>query len=644
MNRLIFLAFFSFASFMTGFTQGNYWQQKVKYVMDVQMDVQTNRLNGKQKLEYWNHSPDTLHKVFYHLYWNAFQPNSMMDIRSRELGKIEFHGSGNQPVKDWDSRVRDRIEHLSPDEIGYQKIQSLKMNGIPQQYKVYETILEVQLTKPILPKTKVVFDLDFEAQVPLQVRRSGRDNPNTGVRYSMSQWYPKLCEYDEEGWHPTPYIAREFYGVWGDYEVNISIDKNYILGGTGYLQNANEIGYGYEKKGTKVIRPKTKELTWRFSAPNVHDFVWAADPEFKHIRRGIPNGPDIHVLYKYKANDTANDEAWKEVADAAVTVLPFIEKHFGKYAYKQYSFIHGGDGGMEYPMATLISGPGLGTAFHEWMHSWYQMMLGTNESLYAWMDEGFVSYSTGLVRAYYNQQLINPTGSGELLPVQTDEITEKDLPMYHAGTYAGYFNLVQSGWEEPLTTHADHFNSNFAYVRAAYIKGAVFLTQLGYIISDSLRDKTLLEYYRQWRFKHPNANDFIRVAEKVSNIQLDWYKEYWINTTKAIDYSIDSLWEDNGKTKIRLRRIGQIPMPIDVLLQFKDGSKEMVYIPLLSMFGEKPAENNILRTVRDPWKWTHPVYTIEIDQRLMDIRSIEIDPTWRMADVNRKNNKMELKW
>ncbi|HRN56034.1 MAG TPA: M1 family metallopeptidase, partial [Agriterribacter sp.] len=542
-----------------------------------------------------------------------------------------------------DSRVRDRIQHLTPDEIGYQKILSLKMNGVPQEYKVYETILEVQLSKPVLPKSKVVFDMDFEAQTPLQIRRAGRDNPATGVRYSMSQWYPKLCEYDEEGWHPTPYVAREFYGVWGDYEVNITLDKNYIIGGTGYLQNANQVGYGYEKKGTKVVHPQGATLTWRFTAPNVHDFVWAADPQFKHLTRNIPNGPTIHVLYKNKPNNTANDNAWKEVADAAVTVFPFIEKHFGKYPYKQYSFIQGGDGGMEYPMATLVSGPGLGTAFHELLHSWYQMMLATNESLYAWIDEGFVTYAEDLVSEYYRQQKGNPTFSNELSTGPRSS-SEDDLPLYHAGSYAGYFSLVRSGLEEPLTTHADHFNTNFAYARAAYSKGAVFLAQLGYIISDSLRDKTLLEFYQQWRFKHPNANDFIRVAEKVSGIQLDWYKEYWVNTTKTIDYSIDSLWEQNGKTNIRLRMAGQIPMPIDVLLQYKDGSQTTIYIPQFSMFGAKPAENAIPRLVQEPWKWTHPVYVFEVDQRLINLQSIEIDPTWRMADVNRKNNKLELKW
>ena len=643
MNRILLVALFLCGGYSIVFAQPDRWQQKVKYVMDIDMNVQTNQFKGKQKLAYWNNSPDTLHKVFFHLYWNAFQPNSMMDMRSRELGNIEFRAANNQVVKDWDSRVRDRIQHLKPDEIGYQKILSLKMDGVSQTFTMQETILEVMLSKPIPPKSKVVFDMDFEAQVPLQVRRAGRDNPNTGVRYSMSQWYPKLCEYDEEGWHPTPYVAREFYGVWGDFEVTITLDKNYMIGGTGYLQNANQIGYGYEKKGTKVTLPQGNTLTWRFTAPNVHDFVWAADPQFKHLIRDIPNGPTIHVLYKNKPNNTANDNAWKEVADAAVVVLPFIEKHFGAYPYKQYSFIQGGDGGMEYPMATLIQGPGLGTVFHEWMHSWYQMMLANNESLYAWLDEGFVTYAEDLVSAYYRQQKDNPASGNEISTGPRNSSNE-ELPLYHADTYAGYFSLAKSGLEEPLTTHADHFNTNFAYSRAAYSKGGVFLAQLGYIISDSLRDKTLLEYYKQWRFKHPNASDFIRVAEKVSGIQLDWYKEYWVNTTKTIDYSIDSLWEQAGKTKIRLRMIGQVPMPADVLLQYKDGSKATIYIPQFSMFGAKPAENNISRIVQEPWKWTHPTYVFEVDKRLMNVQSIEIDPTWRMADVNRKNNKLELNW
>jgi hypothetical protein len=613
--------------------------------MHVDMDVNTNRFTGSQTLVYTNNSPDTLERVFYHLYWNAFQPGSMMDERSRELGKIVYStGRRGGQERDWDPRVRDRILNLKPDEIGYQHVVSLTMNGVAQKFKEEETILEVPLTRPILPHTSVTLQMKFEAQVPLQIRRSGRDNPQTGVRYSMSQWYPKLCEYDYEGWHPTPYVAREFYGVWGDYDVTISIDKRYILGGTGYLENAASVGYGYEAPGTKVVRPAGDRLVWHFVAPNVHDFMWAADPDYKHLVRRVPGGPVINVLYKNPSGDLRQDSLWTTLADGAVLVLPFIEKHFGKYPYKQYSFVHGGDGGMEYPMSTLIASPSLGAAFHEWMHSWYQGMLGTNESMYPWMDEGFTTYAEGLVSGYYYEEMSKkyPDNKG-----YQDMVTKNrtQLPMYESASYTSYFNLVRSGLEEPLTTHADHFNTNYAYSIASYSKGAIFLEQLGYIVGDAVRDRILLEYYKEWRFKHPNASDFVRIAEKVSGMKLDWYKEYWVNTTKTIDYAIDSLWEENGKSNIRLRMVGYMPMPIDVQITYKDGSKELAYIPQYLMFGAKPVEDAAVpRTVFEPWKWTSETYTFTVNHRLLDMKIVEIDATQRMADVDRKNNKLELNW
>jgi hypothetical protein len=171
------------------------------------------------------------------------------------------------------------------------------------------------------------------------------------------------------------------------------------------------------------------------------------------------------------------------------------------------------------------------------------------------------------------------------------------------------------------------------------------MEQLGYITGAQNRDKILLEYYRQWRFKHPDPNDFIRIAEKVSDMKLDWYTQYWINTTKTIDYAIDSLWEEGGKTKLRLSRVGMMPMPIDVQLTFKDGTKELHYIPMNLMYGEKPVEDSTIpRKVYEPWRWTHAVYVIETDRKLFDILSAEIDPSLRMADVERRNNKLELKW
>jgi hypothetical protein len=598
-------------------SQPDRWQQRIKYHIDVTMNVETNRFAGTEKLDYTNNSPDTLTRVFFHLYWNAFQPGSSMDVRSIELGKTRLsEPRRNSDGLDWDARVKDHISKLTPDEIGYQHVKSIKIGGVEQPVKLHETILEVDLTKPILPHSTVSMDLAFEAQVPVQIRRSGRDNAE-GIRYSMSQWYPKMVEYDYQGWNANPYIAREFYGVWGDFNVNITIDKKYMVAAGGDLQNPNELGFGYETPGTKVKEQPGNMNVWKWQAYNVHDFMWAADPTYKMITRTTKDGPLLRFIYK--AVDSL-ETRWQKVADTAALAYPIIAKTFGPYPYKTYSFVQGGDGGMEYPMATLIKSASIGTAIHEWMHSWYQMMMGTNESLYPWMDEGFTDYSSTRVLA----TLRNAPG------------------FWFNGAYRSYFGLARSGYEEPASTHSDHYNTNYAYSSAAYSKGAVFMSQLGYIVSDSIRDKILLEYYREWRFKHPNPNDFIRVAEKLSNMELDWYKEYWINSTKTIDYAIGGINLKDGMTMITIKREGKMPMPVDVLLTFKDGTQELHYIPLNLMYGEKPAENNIPRTVHPEWRWTHPEYTFGTKRGIQELKSIEIDPSMRLADVNRANNKLEI--
>jgi hypothetical protein len=590
MHKFLVVLFSLVLVFASVKAQPDRWQQHVKYTMAVDMNVETNRFTGKQHLEYTNNSPDTLKKLFYHLYFNAFQPNSGMDVRSRQLGNVLIN---ERP--DWDPRVTDRISKLGSDEIGHQKIISLKLNGVTQPFKYHETILEVNLTRAINPKTKVLLEMEFEAQVPLQIRRSGRDNPNTLVRYSMSQWYPKLCEYDYQGWHPTQYIAREFYGVWGDYDITINIDKTYKLGGTGTLANAAEIGWGYDKEGSDLKPTTGAKRTWHFVAHNVHDFMWAADPGYIHKSRKVRNGLTIHLLYKLK-DDTA--EKWEAILDMAQNAFPYIEKTFGAYPYPQYSFIRGGDGGMEYPMATLLADPG--GAMHELMHNWYQGVLGTNETEHAWMDEGFAQYAGRRVFAVLGKE----KGFGQ------------------QANYDRYYALVKSGLEEPLATFADHFNSNYASAASAYYKGCVFIEQLGYIVGADVRDSILLDYYRLWRFKHPNPNDFIQVAEKRSGMVLDWYKEYWCNTTKTIDYAIDSLWEQGGTSKIRVKRIGLMPMPVDLQLTFKDGTTEMHTVPLNFMYGAKPAENaNEHTVVHEEWNWPQLTYIVEFNKKLTDLKT-----------------------
>lgn len=607
-RNLIITAAFA-TSCLSASSQSSYWQQRVEYTMNVKFDVSNHHVDGTQKLVYYNNSPDTLRKVYYHLYFNAFQPGSMMDVRSRNL-------------PDPDQRVRDRISKLKDDEIGYQHINSLKQDGKDITFKINGTILEVELAKPILPKSKTVFDMNFSGQVPIQIRRSGRNN-REGISYSMTQWYPKMAEYDFQGWHAYQYIAREFHGVWGDFDVTISIDPRFVIGGTGKLQNPLQIGHGYESANAKISRPE-ENLNWHFVAKDVIDFAWAADPDYTHDRAQVPNGPELHFFYQKNEKTT---ETWKKMEEHAVKFFQLMNEQFGKYPFDTYSVIQGGDGGMEYPMCTLILGEGsqaglTGVMAHEVAHSWFQMALASNESLNAWLDEGYADFSSSEV---LNKILPDPT---------------KGNP--HAGSYQAYYNLVASGLQEPASQHSDHFNTNRAYGTAAYSIGAIFLEQLKYIIGQEAFEKGMLRYYNTWKMKHPTPNDFVRVMEKVSGMQLQWYLRYWIGTIKRIDYSIGAIADKDDGAVVELQRIGEFPMPIEVMVTLKDGTKQLYYIPLNETLGNKPRDASSTRIDHTAWPWVNPTYDLKVNAKTTDIQTIEIDPSQTMADINRKNNKVDF--
>jgi len=595
---------------LVGISQHNYWQQHVNYSMDVVMDVESFQFTGTQKLIYTNNSPDTLDRVFYHMYFNAFQPKSEMDVRL-------------QHIKDPDSRMfvdgKSRIADLKENEIGFLRATAMDQDGIAISFKLEGTILVVQLAKSLLPGASTELNMSFKGQVPLQIRRSGR-NSKEGVALSMSQWYPKMAEYDHEGWHAHPYIAREFHGVWGDFEVKITIDKTYVIGGTGYLQNAEEIGHGYAELSKKDLRRQGETLTWHFKAPRVHDFMWGADPDYLHDTLPMENGPDLHFFYK---NDPDIIENWKNLQPKTAEAMAFFSANIGPYPYEQFSVVHGGDGGMEYPMSTLVTGKRsfeslVGVMVHEMAHSWFHGVLANNESKHPWMDEGFTSFISSLCMNKVMQRA-------------------DDYPF--RGSYESYFGNVIAGNEQPQSTHSDRYEINRAYSVAAYSKGAVFLAQLGYIIGQDNLMNTIKKYYEDFKFKHPTPNNFKRTAEKVSGMHLDWYLTDWTQTTNTIDYSVTSVSEDEGQTKIILERIGLMPMPIDLLVVYEDGSRESFYLPLRMMRGEKPNPYpQINRNVLPDWSWAYPSYEFTISRPFGAVKAVVIDPSQLMADIKPQNN------
>ena len=594
--RSIILAFLGAVLFINmGFSQ-SYWQQKVSYVMDVELNTNTHQLTGTQELTYTNNSPDTLNKVYYHLYFNAFQPGSMMDVRSRT-------------IPDPDRRVMDRISKLTKDEIGFQEIESLTLNGNKVDFVIEGTVLKVTIPEGIAPNQSVVFKMNFVAQVPKQIRRSGRFNAE-GIEYTMTQWYPKMAEYDKDGWHANEYVGREFYGVWGDFDVTINIDSNYVVAGTGVIQNPNEVGHGYSHS-----KLNSAKLKWNFKAQNVHDFGWAADPDYQHDIIKVDDSLQLHFFYQA---DTLASQ-WKDIQLDVVEMFKITNANFGRYPYSDFSIIQGGDGGMEYPMCTMVAGHGsrhgmVSLITHESIHNWYYGVLGTNEYRYPWMDEGMTTYAEEFAM---------------------DKLDSLDGENFLSHSYSSY-RLLANKWndrDEPLATPGDLFNYNRVYSISAYSKGAITQNMLRYIVGDEVYYSAIKKYFDEWKFKHPTPMDLLRVMEVESDLELDWFFEHWVNTLHRIDYSV-SMKSVDYQTSIEIKNEANLPMPIEIDVKLKNGEVKSFYIPLRQMRGSKKFAGKTLPS----WAWVNPNYEFTIEIPLSEIDSVILDPRNMLADLNIENN------
>ena len=572
------------------------WQQHADYAMTVVLDTSNHQYSGTMAVTYINKSPETLDKVFWHLFFNAFQPGSMMDVRSRT-------------ISDPDRRVGSRIAELPEDEWGWQRIEEVRVNGTSVPFVEDGTILEVALPKALRPGKSVTFNVTWTAQVPRQIRRSGWMNKE-GVEYSMTQWFPKLCEFDHHGWHTNPYIGREFHGIWGNFDVSLHLPEGYGVAATGVKQSAKPLTLPNGLAGT----------VHRYKASNVIDFAWAADPDF--IEESVDvDGATLRLVHQANPDIDSN---WTALADYAARAMAFINDDIGPYMYPEYNVVQGGDGGMEYPMLTLITGERslrslVGVTVHEMAHSWFQAMVATNESLHEWMDEGFTSWAESRCMA----------------KLFADPMKPESNP--HSWAYAGYINQHLSGNEEPLITHADHYKTNRAYGVAAYSKGEVLVEQLGAVVGTEVRDEAMRTYFKDWSFKHPGPNDFKRVVERTSGLELDWYFQYMMHTTDAIDYAVESVINDEGTVSVELSRRGDFPMPQDVELTWEDGTTTRVHIPLVMMRGHRALDEGEI--LGKDWPWVEPTYILEVPSKGR-LTSVTLDPAGLQADIHRDNNTL----
>ncbi|WP_263786462.1 M1 family metallopeptidase [Salinibacter grassmerensis] len=597
----------------------SHWQQHVDYEMDIRLNPETHQVDGRQRLTYTNNSPDTLRTVYYHLYFNAFQPQSMMAERNRHL-------------PDPDGRTVPRIFNLTPDEQGRQTVESLTQDGTPVSYEVNDTVLRVDLAAPIPPGTSTTFVMDYRSQVPLQTRRSGRDSRGDDIDYTMTQWYPKMAEYDERGWHANYYVNREYYAPYGEFDVEITLPAEYTIGATGVLQNPEEVGHGYDIDGNGSWRPsdglpETDTLTWHFRAEDVHNFAWSADPDYIHDKV-TADGTTHHILYK-----PGVAEQWRPLRTNMPDITAFFSDEYGDYPYPQMTVAQGGDGGMEYPMFTVVSsydGPEfeakssyrsiLGTTVHEFAHMWYYSALGSNEADYAWMDEGFTSYAT-------TEGMAHLAGR----------------PANHTGARQSVVTMQKLGIAEPFSTPADWFSTNAAYGITSYPGGQMLVDMMGYVIGDAQRDQWLRRYFRERGGMHPDPFDLELFAEQESGLMLDWYFQQVTESTRTVDDAIVGLSQeragDSVAVDLTLERKGSLRLPQDVKLTLADGSTQWLNVPLASMHGHKPVPDDWI--VTEPWPWValEKTVSVTVDSR---VEKAVVDPNGETPDVNRLNNSTTL--
>ena len=538
-----------------------YWQQRADYSITGTLDTASRSVSGSVTIRYTNNSPDTLRFVWLQVDQNLYRPGSkgsVINPADSRWGARNFQGGY-------------AIEHLTVD-------------GKPQTPKVDDTMMRVDLDKPIAPRGgSATIAMDFRFNVPEHGSdRMGRD----GSLYEIAQWYPRMAVYDDvRGWNTDPYLGQgEFYLEYGDYEYSVTVPAGYTVAGSGLLQNASEVLSATQRQrlaqaatSTTVVpiitaseaAPKTTAgtKTWRFRAQNVHDVAWAAAPDMRWD--AVSTGPiadnDKGVLCQAYYVWPRAGRGWEDAAENTQWTIRTYSSLFYPFPYPQASSVAGPVGGMEYPMFVMVhtasnAEGAFGTIDHEHGHEWYPMLVGSNERRYAWMDEGFNTY----INAFSNE-------------------LRASTPVWPS--YMSNWRQVQDrGIAAPLMTPPDRIDRN-ALGAIGYRKpAAVLLTLRNHVVGAETFDRAFREYTRRWAFKHPTPADFFRTVESVSGEDLSWYwRAFWYGND-VLDLAVEGVSNatSEGQTtaSITVRRNTSIPFPLEMRLRLADGSTQDVHIPV----------------------------------------------------------------
>lgn len=582
-----------------------YWQQRADYEIRVTLDAGGHRISGRERITYTNNSPDSLRSLWLQLDQNLFREDSYGAQGAPEGAR--HGGFFEEGGFDLDAVTLERDgETMVP------------------EYRVEDTMMEILLDRPLAPGgRRIAIDIGFAFEIPQSgADRMGYVDVDGAMIYELAQWYPRMFAYDDvNGWNRMPYLGQgEWYLEYGDFDVEITVPREFVVMATGVLQNEADVLTDEQirrlerarssaetvriidagEAGDDSTRPAGEgPLTWRFRADDVRDFAWAASDAFVWDAAGWE---DVLLMSAYPEASigTQGFSGWERSTEYLRHSIEHYSEQWTRYPYPVAINVAGVALGMEYPMIVFCSHQARGAFLfavtdHEIGHTWFPMLVGSDERRYAWMDEGFdtfMNYYSGIEFSGGEPVLAAAMSPGQIAA----DMRQEGLAV---------MALPDSIAEEEIGT-------------LAYSKPAAVLVLLREeILGPEVFDRAFREYIRRWAYRHPKPADFVRTMEDVSGRELDWFFRNWLWEDDILDQAVASVESRNDTTYITVENRGGIPMPLEVRLTFADGSEEVLEFPV------------------EVWE-DGARHVVDVPRT--NVRNVQLDPFGSLPDVDRSNN------
>ena len=606
-----------------------YWQNEADYDIAVTLDPSENKIFGTETITYTNNSHDSLEFLWLQLDQNLFEDGS------RGNAIIPINGSRNGARgQSFDGGYKISSVTVTEGKGGRQKTAVVK-------YKIYETRMKVYLPKPLKAGGgKIKLNIGFSFTSPeYGSDRMGVLETKNGKLFTVAQWYPRMCVYDDlNGWNTLPYLgAGEFYLEYGDFNIDITAPANHIVVCSGELLNPSDVytplqekRWDAAEKSDETIfirsadevnspnsRPSATTLTWKFRIERARDAAWASSSAFilDAARINLPSGEKSMAISAYPI-ESVGYKAWGRSTEYTKYSIEHYSKKWLEYPYSTAINVAGIVGGMEYPGVSFCSYKATeaslwGVTDHEFGHIWFPMIVGSNERLYAWMDEGFNSFINELSTMEFNE----------------GEYYRGPSNMHRQAQRLAQFETFM-GEMEPMISAPDNLREMSLGI-LGYQKPAEVLMMLRNSVLGAERfDEAFKEYVHRWAYKHPGPDDFFRTMENVSGEDLGWFWRSWILNNWKLDQAVTGVsykknFDKIYKAKITIKNMEKIPMPVEIEITTASGLKIMKNLPV------------------EVWKrnveWS---FMVDVSE---EIKSVVIDPEKKYPDINSSNNVWPLK-